>query len=292
MIGLLPREAALLGVLESNEDRWGEIRLTMEELSELTDMSRSTLWRALVALKEKGYVAVTRTKRNLGRLYKNVYKILNRETSTAGQGNSLTTLTDLTTVTTKVNNTSYCLGRDAPEEGKMVNKWSSEDDGLVGFGLIDSYVPVEKVKKVPKTRHLRPQSEWTHMDVASEFTTRIYDKVRGIPGMVNTRDLAIALAANRKKFGITAEQEMKIMDQFFTNEQNLLAIKKFPKRTQGIFLNFITRTIADISNSVTIEQAVEMADQLEYLVASDGKKFVKSASGRQELKEYEEELLG
>lgn len=266
----------------------------MDELTELTSMSRTTLWRALNVLSDRGVVKTTRTKRNLGRLYKNVYKIIRKvsesETSTAGQGN-LSKPNYLTTVTIKVNNTSYCLGRSAPEEGKMVNKWS-DDEGLSAFGLIDEPVVAEKIKKVPKTRHLRPQSEWTAMDVASEFTARVYDKVRGIPGMVNARNLGIVMAANRKKFGITADQEMQILEKFFVNEQNLLAIKKFPKRAQGIFLNYITNNISDVSDVITIDQSVAMEDQLEYIYASDGKKFLKSASGRQELKEYEEELHG
>ena len=309
---LKARETSLLSVLESNTDRWGEVRLTMDELSEKTEMSRTTLWRALVTLTDKGYVETVRTKRNLGRLYKNVYKVVKvetstaavvsdkvetspivfkkSETSTAGPSN-LSKPNYLTTVTTKVNNTSYCLGRTAPEEDEMVNKWS-EDDDLIGFGLIDEPVPVDKIKKIPKTRHLRPQSEWTANDVASEFTARVYDQVRGIPGMVNTRNLGIAMSTNRKKFGITAEQEMELLEKFFVNEQNLLAIKRSPKRTQNIFLHFITQNINDVSDVITIEQKIALEDQLEYIYASDGKKFLKSASGRQELKEYEEDLRG
>lgn len=313
MGALKARERSLLAVLESNQDRWGEVRLTMEELADRTEMSRTTLWRALARLTDAGYVETTRTKRNLGRLYKNVYKVLKvetstaavvstksetskivfekSETSTAGQGN-LSKPNYLTTITTKVNNTSYCLGRTAPQEDEMVNKWSDGDDDLVGFGLIDEPVAVDKIKKIPKTRHQRPQSEWTANDVAAEFTARVYDQVRGIPGLVNTRNLGIAMSANRKKFGITADQEMTILEKFFVNEQNLLAIKRSPKKTQNIFLHFITQNITDVSNTVTIEQKVALEDQLEYIYASDGKKFLKSASGRQELKEYEEELRG
>jgi hypothetical protein len=261
----------------------------MSEMSEITLMSRTTLWRALTNLTDRGLVTTVRTKRNLGRLHKNVYKLVKVETSTAGQVNNNDEVVNLTTLSTKVNNTSYCLGGFSPEEGKMVNNWNADKD-LMGFGLVEVPAPAEKVKKIPKTRHLRPQDEWTAMDVASEFTVRVYDKVRGIPGLVNTKNLGIIMAANRKKYGITAHQEMMILEKFFVHEQNLLAIKKFPKRTQGIFLNYITNNISELSDTVTIEQSIAMEDQLEYLHASDGRKFVKSASGRQELKEYEEEL--
>jgi len=172
----------------------------------------------------------------------------------------------------------------------MVNKWSSEDDGLVGFGLTETYMPPEKIKRVPKTRHLRPRENWTANDVAAEFTMLAYDKVRGIPGMVNTRDMAIGLSQYRKKHGITAKDEMAAMDKFFTDDRNLLSLKKYPKRSVGIFLNFLTQNIADVSNEVTIETAVAMVDQLEYLYASDGRKFLKSISGRAELADYEKEL--
>jgi uncharacterized membrane protein len=282
--------------MESNTDRWGEVRLTMNELTEITSMSRTTLWRALVNLTERGLVTTVRTKRNLGRLYKNVYKVVKVETSTAdtssqvNQVNSVNQVTTLTTLTIKVKNTSYSLVRSAHGGTKMVNKWNEEDGDLMGFGLVDVVAPTEKVKKVPKTRHLRPQEEWTAMDVASEFTAQVYDKVRGIPGLVNTQRLGIALATNRKKHGITATQEMQILQKFFADDRNLVTIKKFPKRTAGIFLNFITQNISEVSDVVTIETAIAMEDQLEYIYASDGRKFVRSISGRAELAQYEKQL--
>lgn len=291
MNGLKSRETTLLSVMRTHQDRWGEVRLTMVELTELTSMSRTTLWRALARLTEQGYLKTKRTKRNFGKLYKNVYTLLKSETSTADQGNQdSNTVITTGNLTIKVKNTSYSLGRYAPKEEKMVNKWTDEDEGLAAFGLVDMPQPVEKIKKVPKTRHLRPRNEWTAHDVASEFTAQVYDRVRGIPGLVNTRNLGIALATNRKKFGITADQELQLMDRFFTDDQNLLAVKRFPKRTTGIFLSYITKNIADISNTVTVEQVVAMEDKLEYLHASDGRKFLKSMSGRQELAEYEEML--
>jgi hypothetical protein len=160
-----------------------------------------------------------------------------------------------------------------------------------GFGLLAEVKPVEKVsKRSPKTRFQRPQGEWTAMDVASEFSSRVYNSIRGIPGMVNTMNLSGALARNRAKFNITADVEMKLMDKFFGDARNLASIKRTPKNTAGIFLNFITNNITEVTNKVTIEDAFKMADEVEFLVASDGTKFDKSMPGRVELAEYEESL--
>ncbi len=289
-VALKSREATLLALLEQHEDRWGDVKLTMEELTQMTGFSRTTLWRQMTALVEAGLLEITRTKRNLGRLYKNKYKLIKFETSTAGSGDYIDNLATVA-ITTKVLNTSYLIGAEGPEEEEtMVNKWNDDLD-LGGFGLLDEVQPAQKVsKRDPKTRHQRPREEWTTMDVASEFTFRVYDNVRGIPGMVNTMNLKHALAANRKKFGITAETELVLLDKFFGDARNLATIKRMPKQTTGVFLNFITNNITSVTNNVTVESAVQMAEELEFLVASDGTKFDKSMPGRVELAEYEQSL--
>jgi len=270
-------------------DKWGDVNLTMAELSDLTGYSRTTLWRALQALEEMEMVDTTRTKRNYGKLYKNRYKLV--ETSTAGQGNQDDSLTTETTEIVIVKNATHSLGAEGPEkEEEMVNKWVDEDD-VAGVGLIDEKPVAQKVsKRDPKTRHLRPQEDWTTWDVASEFARRVYDNVRGIPGMVNTANLRGALSKNRTKFGITADVEMKLMDKFFGDGRNMATIKKFPKGTVGLFLNFITNNIASVSNEVTVEEAIAMAETLEYLVATDGRKFDNSVPGRKALERYEQKL--
>jgi AraC-like DNA-binding protein/biotin operon repressor len=290
---LKPREQSLLTVLSDKKDRWGETRLTMEELSEMTGMSRTTLWRALSALVTGGLVETTRTKRNLGRLYKNRYKVLVCETSTADQGNTNNSndYLDQDTKLVIVKNTSYSYGAEGTEEDLMVNKWKEEDDDQMSFGLIESATPQAPVRKTdPKTRHMRPQEEWTAMDVACEFAVRVYDNIRGIPGMVNTMNLRGALATNRKKHGITAAHEMAIMDKFFGDSRNLAQMKKSPRHTLNIFMAYFTNNIASVQNAVTIEQALQIADELEYLYASDGKKFEKTISGRADLEYYEKKL--
>lgn len=265
----------------------------MEELAALTGSSRTTLWRALTSLVERGLVETTRTKRNFGKLYKNKYRLIKVETSTASYSDNLTTST---TVTTKVIHTSYVLGAAGPEEEeKMVNKWTDDDGGVGGVGLFDSeLLPAQpKVsKRDPKTRYQRPQEEWTAGDVASEFAYRVYQNVRGIPGLVNTQGLRGALSANRAKFGITANTEMELLEKFFGDSRNMATIKKFPKKTHGIFLNFITENIQSVTNPITIEDAHAMAADIEQLVASDGRTFDKSITGRVALERYEKKLKG
>lgn len=285
---LQEREASLLSVLQTHVDRWGDIKLTMEELSTLTGFSRTTLWRSMTVLTKSGLVETTRTKRNFGKLFKNVYRL--GETSTAGPSDYIDN-TDEVTNTTKVLNTSYLIGAQGPEEEEtMVNRWS-EDDGGAAFGLLDEPVAVKKVsKRDPKTRYQRPVADWTAMDVASEFAKRTYDNIRGIPGMVNTARLMGALSANRAKFGITAEVEMKLMDKFFADGRNLNTLKKFPKSTHGTFLNFITNNIQSVKSEPSVTEALQVAEELEFLVASDGTKFDKSLPGRVDLAEYEKTL--
>jgi DNA-binding transcriptional ArsR family regulator len=272
----------------------------MEELSALTSMSRTTLRRALVTLTDNGLVETTRTKRNLGRLYKNRYKVVVCETSTADSGDCNSQDIEITTLTTIVKNTSYSLGPE-PEETSMVNKWSEEDDDQMAFGLLDEHLVPEKVsKRDPKTRAFRPQNEWTALDVASEFASRVYANVRGIPGLVNTQKLMFILANNRKAFGVTAEMEMELVDKFCADARNFTTIKKFPKNTVGLFANFMTKNIQTTSAftpdpktvdpKITMQKALAYAENIEYLVASDGRKFDKSMPGRLALARYEKKL--
>jgi hypothetical protein len=57
-----------------------------------------------------------------------------------------------------------------------------------------------------------------------------------------------------------------------------------------LFLNFITNNVSSVRNEVTIEQALAMADELEYVYASDGRKFDKSIAGRAAMARYEKKL--
>lgn len=307
-LGLKPNQFYLLALLFRHADKNGMVELTMEQMSDATGMSRTTLWREMTVLEDKGLVDTHRTKRNLGKFWKNKYQLLspcfitetkgvdtdlngdlpcfNHETSTADSYISV----ELSS-TTKVKNTSYSLGAKAPKkEIPVVSRWKDDDEDLGGFGLLESDVqnktkPVSK--RDPKTRRQRPQEEWTAADVASEFSFRVYDKVRGIPGLVDTNALRGALAANRKRFEMNATLEMELMERFFGDERNLNAIKGSPKKAHGIFLNFITMNVSKVVED--LEMTAEDKSE-NYIYASDGKRFDKSMPGRRDLKEYEETL--
>jgi DNA-binding Lrp family transcriptional regulator len=297
--GLRAGEASLLDVLVSHTNRWGEINLCMEQLGDLTGSSRTTLWRRMTVLEEKGLIETTRTKRNYGKLYKNRYKLLvfKIETSTAGQSSHIDNLTTVTTVTTKVKNTSYSLWGFAPEmeEIEMVNKWQ-DDDEVGGFGLLDGELPATQrqkpaSKRDPKTRNQRPQHEWTPNDVASEFASQLYSKVRGIPGLLNIRKLAPILGKYRKDYGTTALFELEVIDMLINDSRRLADIKKDPANAYRIFLRMLATHGKKAQNNLEFEE-IENEPELviDYLIASDGKKFDNSMPGRVELKEYEKSL--
>jgi hypothetical protein len=290
------------------ETRWGSIDATMEDLAELTGFSRSSVHRAVQGLIDSGWLEVERTKRNYGLWSSNKYTLLRgstRDTSvgkvvplrgvTGGTSTNViitTSKTSTTKPTSKLNKTS--------QEETVVNRWS-DDDEVGGFGLLEGEVPAsQKPKKTPRVveprksnyekRMEREPEDWTAQMMASEFASRVYDKIRGIPGMVNTKDLAIALATNRKRFGVTAAQEYAALEALFADERNLLTMKKMPKKCHGVFLNAITNWIA--AHGENVPSAVAKPAKDVYVYASDGTEFDNSMGGRLELAEYEQKLKG
>ena len=280
----------------------------MEELIKLTGYSRTTLWRAHSGLEAAGLIDTTRTKRNFGFFAKNKYVLQpcsTDETSqdsacfTDGTSTSIVINKETTTTVTTSNNTikaintSCLLGAAGTEEEKMVNHWNEEDDNIGGFGLLEGETDsAHKVKKIskrdPKTRHQRPQDEWTAADVASEFSFRIYSKIQGVPGLINTNALRGALSANRTRFGVTSTIEMEVMERFFADDRNLASIRKFPTKAHGIFLRAITENIQQVVTDLGMDEATLDETPVEsYVYASDGKRFDNSMPGRKALERYE-----
>jgi predicted transcriptional regulator len=301
-------------VLRTKLDRWNEVNASMEDLEELSGLSRSTLNRSLKVLTEKGFVSVDRTKRNFGMLHFNRYKLLRcvtNETSvveivkkevsprvTADTStDSLNSLNKLITVNKL--NTSYLVSSSAAEtskDKKMVNRWSEDDDSAGGFGRFEEEVPVagKKIPKKPHTRHLRPQNEWTGADVAAEFAKRIYEKIPGIPNIVNAMELAILLNKNRKQFGVTAEQEMIILEQFFDDERNINRLKASPFKSHLRFVTAITQNLGKVKDELEYAKPAALDSNLpsKYLYASDGLKFDNTIAGRAAMARYETKLKG
>jgi biotin operon repressor len=292
--GLTPREFYLLAVLFRNVDRWGDVNLTQEELTELTGSSRTTLWRDMTSLEEQGLVDVSRTKRNYGKLYKNRYKLLcfKSETSTPSPSDSNKQLDTVVTVTTKVKNATHSLWGSAPK-GEEMNKWD-DDDNIGGFGLLDGEWPAaQKPKPVskrdPKTRNLRPQHEWTPNDVASEFASQLYGKIRGIPGLVNISRLAPILGKYRKERGLTAQVELEVLELLMTDEARLRDIKRDPANAWKIFLRMLATNGQKALENLGLDDAsLDSADNPGYIYSKDGRKFQNTMPGRAALERYEE----
>jgi hypothetical protein len=176
----------------------------------------------------------------------------------------------------------------------MVNKWEDEDGFILGDFSSEPSTTKKVNKRDPKTRNQRPQEEWTPADVASEFSARVYQKLRGYPGVVNTRELWGALAVNRKKHLVTAVIELEAMERFLGDERNIVAIRKYPKNAHRMFLNAITSQMHDVLIHLDMDEVLEKYEvsASEYVYASDGTEFDNSMAGRLELKAYEDKLKG
>lgn len=322
LLSLSANEARTLLALRHLSDRDGKIVATMEELGILTNYSRETIRVAVRSLEDRGLVATKRTKRNLGKLYKNEYQLMQKNlasddkkqenlaspaevfsqkflASTAG-----TDSTDIPSTKSKsiVLNTTYLIPSEARgkkfKEVKLVNKWQDDSDDIGGFGLLDGEVPaslkpVPVSKRNPKTRWQRPQDDWTPADVATEFSYRMYQKINNAPAMINTSELRGALAAYRKRYNTNATIEMEIMEMFFGDARIWNDAKKAPHFAHKIFLRLITKSTAEVLDKLGMDEEVSKpapASSNEYAYASDGTKFDNSVSGRIDLSEYEEEL--
>jgi hypothetical protein len=198
-------------------------------------------------------------------------------------------------VTTVEEDTSYLLDGSAVK-GKKLNRWTDDDDSIGGFGLLDGEVPsAQKSKPVskadPKTRHNRPQHEWTANDVASEFASRLYSKVRGIPGLVNINRLAPIIGKYRKDRGTTALYELEVMDMLMVDEARLRQVKQDPANAWKIYIRMLaTHGQKALVNLGLDEAALDTEDRDKYIYASDGRKFANSIVGRASLARHEEKI--
>jgi hypothetical protein len=288
MAELTSAESTVLAAMLRLVDRWGEVSATMVELSEETGYGRTSLSKAVAGLRLAGLIQVTRTKRNFGKLYKNRYLILDR-TSTADSYGSYSQ----TTVPTKVLNTSYLIGGEAPEkEDQMVNKWN-DDDSIGGFGLFEEEInkPTAASKRDPKTRNQRPQEEWTSADVAAEFSSQLYSRIRGIPGLINTAKLRPILAKYRKEYGTTSILELEVINLLVGDSRRLESIKREPHNAYKIFLSMLkTHNHKAMENIGLANVDDDEEPTAQYVYASDGKAFDNSMPGRAALERYEEKL--
>lgn len=312
LLSLSPAELRVFLALRHTADRWSESHVSMEELTDLTGYGRTSLSKAVQGLQEAGLISITRTKRNLGYLHKNVYVLSDRTSLDKGRSPERTTTAsnmvievvkttklskpvDMAAVTTVEKDTSYLFNGSAVEKENM-NRWTDDDDNLGGFGLLDGETPsAQKPKAVSKrdskTRHLRPQHEWTANDMASEFASRLYDKVRGIPGLVNISRLAPVLGKYRKERGTTALYELEVLELMMMDEGRLRQVKQDPANAWKIYLRMLATHGQQALTKMGVDDValdIEPADK--YVYASDGRKFDNSMPGRAALERYENKL--
>lgn len=306
LLSLSSSELRLFLALRHDCDKFGETRISMEDLSLLTGYGRTALSLALVGLVEKDLVRVRRIKGVRGRLQSNEYVVVpcspertrvafergsprSRErTSTHVLNKSIKDNITKTIITEG----SSPLAQTQLEEN--LNRWSDDDD-LPGVGLLDE--PSSSVKSKPlskrssKNRNERPQAEWTANDVAAEFTFRVYARMPQVPHTIDTQTLRMRLSVNRKTYGVSAVQELAAMDKFFADERNYRRVEQKPEKAHFEILQAIAEYIKGNSSSVPVV-AVDKVLEMDYVSASDGRKFENNMPGRAAMKRHEEKSKG
>lgn len=295
------------------------VKIGMEELARYAQSSDESVRRALRSLESKQMIATTRTKRNLGKLSFNEYTLTSPSHKIVGSsapspklpshknGGSTADIdiASTTALTNKANKTtSYLVPAGAQKEKRsfiLVNKWA-DDDSVGGFGLFESEVAEKSAgprisKRDPKTRSKRPQEEWTSADVASEFASRLYRLIPGVPNLVNTDQVRGALAKMRKQYDSNALIELEVMKIFFEDPWVQNQGKDNPAWIAGRFLKFFANHFDQALRNLGLpdrkgpsEEAMEDIPHSEFAYASDGRRFDNSMPGRLALEKYENKL--
>jgi len=176
-----------------------------------------------------------------------------------------------------------------------MRKWEDDGDNLAGFGLVEPKdAPQPTVRKSdPKTRGKRPEHEWTAMDVAAEFSYQVGRKYPLLPGTVSVKQLSGALRKFRTQYGTTPLIELELLRLFLGDERNFkdigdeapLLYKKY-LASFGTKMNQARENLG--LNKMTAK--IETTQASDKLVASDGRTFQNSLSGRAQLERYEKRL--
>jgi hypothetical protein len=176
-----------------------------------------------------------------------------------------------------------------------MRKWEDDTDSLAGFGLVEPKdAPQPKVRKSdPKTRGKRPEHEWTAMDVAAEFSYQVGRKYPLLPGTVSVKQLSGALRSFRTKYGTTPLIELELLRLFMQDERNFKGIgDEAPMLYKKYLASFGTKMNQARENlglnKVTAK--IETATASDRLVASDGRTFQNSLSGRAQLERHEKRI--
>lgn len=300
-----------------------EVEASMAELARYSQTSEESVRRALRKLEQLNLVETVRTKRNLGKLSYSRYTLISPSHKNVGLpieqphknvdhqphknvGSTASNITNSDLVLNKDKTTSYLLGADAPKGKRrkltLVNRWQDDDNDIAGFGLFDNEV-IEKVtprvrKNDTSTRTQRPKSEWTPWDVAAEFESRVRSIVPVMAANAfSIKDLAGALAKQRKASDISPLVELELMDMFFEDPWVRTKGKESPGFMMGRYLKSFTIHFNQALRNLNMTQREAPADisstvepATDFVYASDGRRFDNSMPGRLALERYEEKL--
>ena len=290
----------------------------MEELGELTGYSRESLRKGILELQNKDLLVVRRTKRNLGKLSFNEYSLpcqatlaseppcqaelaLKDEKKAEPCQVELASTADSNSQITN----SHTSHRKLRYKGiPVVNKWKDDGDEILGVGLFGDEKPAAEKAKLsvdkrdPKTRGRRPQEDWTAYDVAAEFRFQLSKLYPYIPALVNTKQLAGALAKYRKDNGTTALVELELLRMFMAdpaqhadwqkNQMHMYLYKRYLK----MFQTHMPLALKNLGMEMTMptREKPETVERTAKLVASDGREFDNTIPGRKALERHEQKL--
>lgn len=289
----------------------GVVKASAERLrSETGNVHERTVRRALKALEGHGFVSRIPTRRANGYRGVDIYKV--NGTLKSGDSNvrashdyrSRSQSTNKLLVPNSKD--SYKLkdfvAQKAPlketlKEIRVPMKGYDDGDDLAGFGLIEPKdAPQKKYsKRDPKTRGKRPEHEWTPMDVAAEFSYSVGRKYPLLPGTVNVKALSGALAKFRKQYGTTALIELELLRLFMADESNFKQIGDEAPHLYKLYLASFGKRMNQARENLglgKIAPVKEPVAKMQVLVASDGREFQNSLSGRAQLERYEKRLRG
>ena len=289
----------------------GVVKASAERLcSETGNVHDRTVRRALKALEGQGFVSRIKTKRANGYRGVDIYKVnwtLKSQDSSARTSHDYRSRSQSTNKPLVPNSQdSYKLKdfvaqktplKETLKEIRVPMKGYDDGEELAGFGLIEPKDGPQKKysRRDPKTRGKRPEHEWTPMDVAAEFSYRVGRKYPLLPGTVNVKSLSGALAKFRKQYGTTALIELELLRLFMADESNFKQIGDEAPHLYKLYLASFGKRMNQARENLGLGKVAPIKEpvaKMSVLVASDGREFQNSLSGRVQLERYEKRLRG
>jgi hypothetical protein len=184
-------------------------------------------------------------------------------------------------------------------------RWNpNEDDHIVGVGLFGDEKPAAEKKALstdkrdPKTRGRRPLEDWTPGDVAAEFRAQLTKKYPYMPPLVNTKELAGALARSRKSSGVTSMIELEVLRLFMADPKNHADWEKSQlhgylyKRFLKMLQTHTPTAMKNLGLNVVrpTKEVQVFEDRVGKVYASDGTEFDSTLPGKKALQRYEQKL--